>query len=123
MFNVAIKPNSFEDIVSKVVSEYKDKTIEEVNVIVEKICEAYVLERGKKPDSYQLTLLANLILKDDLSNNTSNKIRKEEYPFHSDSQKKRRNRQEFVTMDDTLEHMNFKRKTHLSTAPPRDIKL
>jgi hypothetical protein len=78
---------------------------------------------NKKPDSYQLTLLANLILKDDISNPAPNKVQKESYPFHSDAQSKRRKRKEFVVIDDTLDHMKFKNTVNLSTAPPKDIKL
>lgn len=121
MFDV--KKDSFESIVSKVVAEYKDKTVAEVNEIVDSVCEAYVMQYGQKPDSYQLTLLANLVLKDDLSNPDVYKTQNEEFPFLSDTQRKRRNKKEFVTMDDTLEHINFKRKAKLSTAPPKDIKL
>jgi hypothetical protein len=120
MYNV--EKTGFELIVDEVVAGYKDKTVQEINVIVNEVCEAYVMERGKKPEPYQLTLLGNLILKDDLANPSVYKIQDEEYPFHSDTQKKRRNKKEFVTMDDTIDHMNFKKKLNLSTAPPRDLK-
>lgn len=120
MFDV--EKNSFEDVVALVVAEYQDKSVQEINQIVEAICEAYVLKYGRKPDSYQLTQLANLILKDDLKNTDSYKTQKEDYPFHSDTQRKRRRKKEFVAMDDTLEHMNYKRKMNLSTAPPKDLK-
>lgn len=113
----------FEQIVEKVTEEYKDKPLADRNEIINKVCEEYVLKYGKKPDSYQLTLLANLILIEDTKNPDPYKASKEEYSFHSDSQRKRRNRKEFSTMADTLEHINFKKKAKLSTAPPKEIKI
>jgi hypothetical protein len=117
------KGKSFETIVEEVVEKYKDSSIEDKNKIIEYVTEEYVNRFGKKPDSYQLTLLANLILRDDITNPDSYKTQKEDYPFHSDSQRKRRKKKEFVAMDETLEFMNYKKKVNLSTAPPKDINL
>jgi hypothetical protein len=114
---------NFEQIVEKTVQEFEDKPLSDRNAVVEKVCEEYVMKYGKKPDPYQLTLLANLILVEDTKNPDPYKASKEEYSFHSDSQRKRRNRKEFSTMDDTLEHINFKKKSKLSTAPPKEITL
>lgn len=114
---------SFEQIVEDVTEKHKNSTLEERNSVVEWVTEWYVEVHGKKPDSYQLMLLANLILRDDITNPDSYKTQHEEYPFHSDTQKKRRRKKEFVTQDDTLEHMNFKRQAKLSTAPPKEIKI
>lgn len=119
----SIEKNRFEDIVGVVVSEYKDKPLKEVNEIVERVCEEYVMKYGKKPDSYQLSLLANVILQEDLKNPSKYKSKEEEYPFHSDTQRKRRRKKEFTAMDETLDHMKFKSKVNLSTAPPKDIKI
>lgn len=107
---------SFDEIVTDVIAEYKDKPLDDVNLIVELICETYVMKHGKKPDGYQLTLLANLILQEDFANPAPNKVQTEEYPFHSIGQAKRRKRKEFVAIPDTLDHMNFKAKANLSTS-------
>lgn len=117
-----VKNRSFEAIVTAITAKYKDSPLPEVKQVVEEVCEAYVMEYGRKPDSYQLTLLANLILKDDISNPAPNKVQKEAYPFHSDAQRKRRNRKEFVAMGETIEFMNYKNKNNLSTAPANDNK-
>lgn len=117
-----IKNEKFEDIVEKVLIDYKDKSDEEVNAVVNQLCEEYVQHFGKKPPSYQLTLLADLILKEDMRNPSSHKVQEEEYPFLSNTQRKRRNKREFVAMDDTLEHMNYKRKNNLTTSPPQDLR-
>jgi hypothetical protein len=110
----------FEDVVQYITDNYKEAPLETLKEVIDYVCERYVMWHGKIPDSYQLSLLANLILRDDISNPSPNKVQKEAYPFHSDAQRKRRNRKEFVAMDDTLEHMNFKRKKNLSTAQPKE---
>lgn len=115
--------DSFSVIVDKILEEYKDAELKDINVVIDKACETYVQTHGKKPDSYQLTRLSNLILKDDIRNPDSYKVQNEPYPFHSDMQRKRRNRKEFVALDDTLEFMNYKVQARLSTAPAKDINL
>lgn len=117
-----VKTRKFEDIVEQVLIDYKDKPDAEVNEVVDKICEEYVQHFNKKPPSYQLTQLADLILKGDMRNPSTRKVQEEEYPFLSNPQKKRRNKREFVAMDVALEYMNFKRKAKLSTAPPQDLR-
>ena len=116
-----VKTERFEDIVTKLVADYKDKTTEEIIAITDKVCEEYVMHFNRKPDAYQLTLLASLVMKDDISNPAPNKVQKEAYPFHSEAQRKRRKRKEFSTMAETLEFINFKSKANLSTSPPRDV--
>lgn len=111
----------FEDIVTKLIADYKDKTTEEVIAITDKVCEEYVMHYNRKPDAYQLTLLASLVMKDDISNPAPNKVQKEKYPFHSEAQRKRRKRKEFSTVGETLEFIHYKGKANLSTSPPRDI--
>lgn len=111
----------FEEIVEQVVADYKDKPVEERNKIVEEVCERYVAIYDKKPDMYLLTKLADLILHDDLTNPNVYKVQQEEYSFHSDTQRRRRNRKEFTAISDTLDHMKFKKTVNLSTAPPKDI--
>lgn len=120
--NYDVKRVKFEYIVEAVTADYKDKELPEVNQIIEEVCEAYVQAYGQKPDSYQLTLLANLILKEDISNPSPYKVQTESYPFHSDAQRKRRNRKEFSVMGETIDFMNFKNKNNLSTAPATDSK-
>ncbi len=112
--------NSFEAIVDDVLLSYKDATIDSRNAIAEEVTEAYVMEHGKKPDSFQLTRLANLLLQEDIKNPDSYKVQKEAYPFHSDTQAKRRKKKEFVAQDDKIEYMNYKVEARLSTAPPKD---
>lgn len=113
----------FEHIVDDVLQSHKVATQEDRNSIVNEICEAYVMEHDKKPEPYQLTRLANLVLDDDIRNPDSYKVQKEEYPFHSDLQTKRRKRKEFVALDNTLEFMSYKVKARLSTAPTKDNNL
>ncbi|MDF2010226.1 hypothetical protein [Priestia megaterium] len=120
---IETKGKSFETLVEEVTEKYKSKSLEERNKICEWLTEWYVGVHGKKPDSYQTSLLANLILIEDISNPMPYKSRHEEYPFHSEMQKKRRRKKEFVTQDDTLDHMNYKRQAKLSTAPPKEIKI
>lgn len=118
-FDVAGTP--FERLVEGVTENTKDWNIEAKNEVIEALCEQYVLHYGKLPDSWQLQLLANVILQDDFANPSKYKTQEEEYSFHSETQRKRRKRKEFSTVVDTLEHMRFKKKANLSTAPPRDI--
>lgn len=115
--------DNFETIVDGVLEKYKDADVVEINSIVEEVTEEYVNKYDKKPDSYQLTRLANLILKDDIRNPDSYKAQREDYPFHSDMQTKRRRRKEFVAMDGTLAFMSYKVQARLSTAPPNDNNL
>lgn len=114
---------SFEKLVEEVTESTKGMTVSEKNIVIDALCEQYVLQWGKAPDSWQLQLLANIILDDDLSNPDKYKSKKEEHPFHSDAQRKRRKRKEFSTMSETLEHISFKKKAKLSTAPPKEVKL
>lgn len=116
-----IRKQCFEKIVERVLRDYKYKTTEETIELVDSLCEEYVQVFGKKPAQYQLTLLADLILKEDIKNPSSYKIQEEEYPFLSNHQKKRRRKREFVTSDAALDHMNYKRKVKLSTAPTKDM--
>lgn len=111
----------FEEFVEEVIKEYRNKSVQDRNEIVEKITEEYVMKYGRKPDSYQLTKLANLILMDDLKDPNAYKAKHKEYPFHSSTQRKKRRRKEFVVKDTTLEHINYKKKVNLSTTPNKDI--
>lgn len=111
---------TFEQIVDELEKTLPDKPLEERIEKINEVCEDHVKRTGKKPDSYQLTRLSNLILLEDLKNKDSHKTQKSEYPFHSAPQAKRRRKKEFVTQDDTLDFMNFKKKAKLSTAPPKD---
>lgn len=114
---------NFEEVVDEVLIKFKDAPQSERNYIAGEVSEAYVMEHDKKPDSFQLTRLANLVLSDDIRNPDSYKVQKEEYPFHSDMQTKRRKKKEFVAQDTTLEFMSYKVDTRLSTAPPKDNRL
>lgn len=116
-----VQKKSFENVVEELLETYSDSPQSVRNQVVDEVCEAYVRFYGKKPHPYQLTLLANLVLLDDIRNPSAYKVQHEEYPFHSDTQSRRRRKKEFVTEGDTLEHMNFKRKTNLSTAPQKDV--
>lgn len=110
----------FEEVVEKIEKDYADSSID---IRIEKInqaCEEYILKYGKKPDSLLLVRLANLVLRDDIKNPDSYKIQREQYPFHSEPQAKRRRKHEFVAMSETLDFMNYKKKTNLSTAPPKE---
>lgn len=113
----------FTEQTDEILEEYKDAVTEDIIKVVEKVTEDYVRKYDKKPDSYQLTRLANLILKDDIRNPDSYKVQKEEFPFHSHTQTKRRKRKEFVAVDDTLAFMDYKVKAKLSTAPPKELNL
>lgn len=118
-----VKNKSFETLVEEVTESTKDMTVPQKNVVINDLCEQYVMEYNKAPDSWQLQLLANIILHDDISNPSPYKTQEEEYSFHSNAQRKRRNRKEFSTLDGTLEHMTFKKKANLSTKPPKDNRL
>jgi 2',3'-cyclic-nucleotide 2'-phosphodiesterase (5'-nucleotidase family) len=112
----------FKNKVDEILENYKDADVNEINKVVEEVTEDFVKKYNQKPDSYQLTRLANLILKDYIKNTDSYKVQKEEFPFHSSTQLKRRKRKEFVTKDETLVYMDYKVKANLSTAPPKDIR-
>jgi len=111
----------FEARVAEVCADYKNANLETRKEVVNDLCEQYVMLHDKKPDSYQLQMLADLLLKEDLSNNSPYKAQEIEYGFHSNTQRKRRKKKEFVAEDDTLDHMHYKKKVNLSTAPPKDI--
>lgn len=61
---------------------------------VDDLCEAYVTQTGEIPDSTQLTLLADYILTEDLTNRCPDKVTNTEYPILSGGQVKLRNRRE-----------------------------
>jgi hypothetical protein len=94
--------------VEKLINSEVVLTVDEKNEMVDKLCESYVEQTGTKPDSYQLSLLANWILEDDIKNKATNKVRTVEYNFHSHRQSIRRNRKEVITQDDTMDFLHSK---------------
>lgn len=120
MFHQNQLNNEFTVQVDEILEKYKDAEIETIKEVVERVTEAYVQKYDKKPESYQLSRLSNLILKDSIRNPDSYKVQKEDYPFHSQNQTKRRKRKEFVAQDTTLAFMDYKVKAKLSTAPPKE---
>lgn len=111
---------NFEQKVDEIEGIAESMEITALKDAINSACEEYIDKRGKKPDSFLLQRLGNLILRDDLKNADSYKIQKEDYPFHSGPQAKRRRKKEFTAIGDTLDFMNYKKKANLSTAPPKD---
>lgn len=70
--------------------------------LINELCETYTATTGQTPDSYPLVMLANYILKEELSDPDSNKARKTEYSFLSDDQLDRREDKEVAL--NKLEH-------------------
>lgn len=110
----------FEKEVDKWEEELRDLPLSHRHDVVNYVCESYVLMHGKKPDSYQLMRLANVLLLEVLSNPDTYKMQNEEYPVLSIPQQKRRSRREFVAKDSTLAYMDFKVNENLSTSPTVD---
>lgn len=58
---------------------------------IDKLCTEYVEEVGEQPESYQLTRLANEILKEELTDKNTYKMSHGEYSILSERQLERRN--------------------------------
>jgi hypothetical protein len=58
--------------------------------LIEDLTEAYVTQTGERPDPTQLDRLATLILREELTDTDSHKMRHNEYPVMSDTQLARR---------------------------------
>ncbi|KTS84456.1 hypothetical protein NS115_03765 [Paenibacillus jamilae] len=64
---------------------------------VEVLTEAYYEQTGERPSTEMLSLLADFILRDDLSDRDPDKVTKKEYPFLSKDQIKTRGGREFAS--------------------------
>lgn len=58
--------------------------------LVDKLTNAYITATGKLPNHIQLDRLATLILREEVTDRSKNKMRKHEYPVLSDRQKETR---------------------------------
>ncbi|CDQ21751.1 hypothetical protein [Halobacillus karajensis] len=110
----------FGNIVDDIIKRFKNTPVSERNVAVDQIAEEYLKKYGTKPDSYNLSKLANLILQDDLSNPDPYKVQNTEYNFHSKNQEGHRRRREFTAEDNSIDYMNQRVKSNQSTRPPED---
>jgi hypothetical protein len=62
--------------------------------LIDELVESYIAATGERPDSVQLDRLAALCLREELTDDTKNKIQANEYPFLSDNGFKVRHDQE-----------------------------
>ncbi|MGM1023519.1 MAG: hypothetical protein ACQEXV_24035 [Bacillota bacterium] len=64
---------------------------------VDVLTEAYYEQTGERPSADKLSMLADFILRDDLSDRDPDKVTKTEYPFLSKDQIKTRDGREFAS--------------------------
>lgn len=62
--------------------------------LIDELIESYIAATGQRPDSVQLDRLATLCLREELTDDTKNKMQANEYPFLSDNGFKVRHDQE-----------------------------
>ncbi|WP_214796494.1 MULTISPECIES: hypothetical protein [unclassified Exiguobacterium] len=105
-----------EQKVKDLEKEAKNMTPEERNDSVSTITEDYYKARGKMPNTGYLTRLSNVILIDELSDRTPDKITKNEYPFLSERQEEKRVKRELSLEDDTINFLNMKERKKMPSA-------
>ena len=74
--------------------------------LVDKLTNAYITATGKLPNHIQLDRLATLILREEVTDRSKNKMRKHEYPVLSDRQKETRERVEVASYTEVFENKN-----------------
>lgn len=86
-----VTPNIHKEITAEFKRYKTEKTsLEHRKQFVEDITERHFAKYGKMPGPTILERLASLILREDSSDNASNKTRKEDYPYLTENQYRRR---------------------------------
>jgi hypothetical protein len=98
----------FNKIINELLEQKELPPVKERVQQVEELCEWYFSQTGRYPKPYQLYKLADYILLDDLRDKRKYKVRYKEYPFHSYTQTKLRNRYENIIGDDFLDFIKQK---------------
>ena len=80
---------AFEEAVNEIIDKNIEDRTERIRAI-DALIDEYVYAIGSAPDPVQLERLSNYILKEELTDASKNKVRREEYPIFSEWQLARR---------------------------------
>lgn len=114
--NLNLFKSQFKDKV-----EYLEKVAKQLpphvrNELVEQLTEEHLKALGKYPDKVILQRLSNVILIEDISDKTPDKLSRKEYPFLSDRQLVTRIKREFSLEDDTINFLHQKEVKKMDSA-------
>lgn len=102
------------------IEEFPNATVDEKNYLIETWGELYYQSKGKQPTSYDLVMLADWLLADELKNVSSSKVQNTEYPILSKSQIKTRYK-EMSMSQEIVDVLYYKKSSNQSTRK-RDAK-
>jgi hypothetical protein len=88
--------------------------------LIESWCESYLLSEGKKPNSYELVMLADWLLEKELKDSSRSKVQKKEYPILSKPQLERRYRE--VSMNQEIVDVLHQKRIHNIPTRKKDSK-